>query len=469
MHDADFEQTFMAYFVPQIRDLPIFGTRMARIWLWTLNPSPAYIGQGIIMGPATTFPMLLGAIIGWGILSPIAKRKEWAPGSISDWNAGSRGWIAWIALVIMLTDALMNLCWFVVRSILRFAPGLKYRMIQMTSDGLPPNILLPFRMSRQTYAPISRRASSASVASLPLPVHWPSENMLEDAPPEHLVSNTAVFVMFALSLVACVVSVQVSFSSIIAPQLSVLAVLIAVLLSIMGVRAVGETDINPASGISKFTQLIFALATSQDNPHRVLINLLAGQVADSGAGQAGDMMQDLKTGHLLKASPKAQFFGAIIGSIFGALISPFIYRMYTSVYELPGTLFPIPQAYVWIFAARLVTGRGLPKMVGTFAICASILFTISTVLRIYIGNHQSANIRKWQPFVPNGIAVAIGMYNPPSFTLARAIGGLFSIWWIQYRKLDGTTITILASGLVLGEGVISIVSLMLAGLGVPHL
>ena len=413
--------------------------------------------------------MLLGAAIGWGILSPLAKREGWAPGSISDWDGGSRGWIAWIALVIMLTDTLINLCWFLVKSLLRFVPGLKSLIIQLSSCRLSSKILSPSRMGRHTYAPISRRTFAASVPSSPPLVHWPSDNTLEDAPPEQLVSNTAVSIMFALSLVACVLSMQISFSSIIAPQLSILAVFIAVLLSIMGVRALGETDINPASGISKFTQLLFALFTSRDNPHRVLINLLAGQVADSGAGQAGDMMQDLKTGHLLKASPKAQFFGAVIGSVFGALISPFIYRMYTSVYELPGTLFPIPQAYVWIFAARLVTGRGLPKMVGTFAICASILFTISAMLRIYLANHQCASVRKWQPFVPSGIAVAIGMYNPPSFTLARAIGGLFNMWWIQYRKMDESTLTVLASGFVLGEGVISILSLLLAGLGVPHL
>ena len=444
------------------------GTYMARTWLWTLNPSPAYVGQGIIMGPATTFHMLLGAIIGWGILSPLAKSKEWAPNLASDWDGGSRGWIAWIALVIMLVDALTNLCWFLVRSILRFAPGVEFRVRELFSHGLSLKILVPSWMSRQTYAPITQRASSASACSRPLPEHWPSDNMIEDAPPEHLVSNQAVFVMFALSLIACVVSIQISFSSIIAPQLSVLAVFVAVLLSIMGVRAVGETDINPASGISKLTQLLFALATSQNNPHRVLINLLAGQVADSGAGQAGDMMQDLKTGHLLKASPKAQFFGAIIGSIFGGVISPFIYRMYTTVYELPSNLFPIPQAYVWIFAARLVTGGGLPEMVGTFATCAAILFTASTASRIYLGNHQSGSVRKWQSFVPGGIAVAIGMYNPPSFTLARAIGGLFSILCTRYRILDDATITILASGLVLGEGVVSIVNLMLAGLGVPH-
>ena len=421
------------------------------------------------MGPATAFPMLFGAVIGWGILSPLAKRKGWAPGPINDWAEGGRGWIAWIALVIMLTDALINLFWFIVKSILRFVPGLMSRLTTLCSQWLPPSLWVPNRVGDQNYVPILHRTSSASVLpSSPQPFES-SDNMREDAPSEHLVSNRAAAIMFALSLLVCLVSMQISFGSIIAPQHSVLAVFIAVLLSIMGVRAVGETDINPASGISKFTQLIFAFSTSRDLPHRVLVNLIAGQVADSGAGQAGDMMQDLKTGHLLKASPKAQYFGAIIGSIFGAFISPIIYKMYTAVYQMPSTLFPMPQAYVWVFAARLVTGRGLPPKVGIFAICASIMFTISTILRIYLGIHPSPDVRKWQPFVPSGIAVAIGMYNPPSFTLARAIGGLFSLWWTHYRRLDETKITVLASGLVLGEGIISIVNLMLAFVDVPHL
>ena len=50
------------------------------------------------MGPATTLHMLLGAIIGWGILSPLAKSKGWAPGPVEDWSSGSKGWIVWISL-----------------------------------------------------------------------------------------------------------------------------------------------------------------------------------------------------------------------------------------------------------------------------------------------------------------------------------------------------------------------------------
>lgn len=57
----------------------------------------------------------------------------------------------------------------------------------------------------------------------------------------------------------------------------------------------------------------------------------------------------------------------------------------------------------------------------------------------------------------------------PSFSLARAIGGFISWYWLSYRKRDEAPIVVLASGLILGEGVVSIVNLLLASGGVPHL
>lgn len=62
-----------------------------------------------------------------------------------------------------------------------------------------------------------------------------------------------------------------------------------------------------------------------------------------------------------------------------------------------------------------------------------------------------------------------GMYNVPSFTLARAIGGLVNWYWRIYRGREDTPVIVLASGLILGEGVVSIVNLLLASLQVPHL
>jgi uncharacterized oligopeptide transporter (OPT) family protein len=113
----------------------------------------------------------------------------------------------------------------------------------------------------------------------------------------------------------------------------------AMVLSVMGVRALGETDLNPVSGISKLTQLFFAFVTPRGSKNAVIINLIAGALSESGALQAGDLMQDLKTGHLVGAAPNAQFYGQIIGSAVGAVISAVIYKLYTRVYEIPGELF----------------------------------------------------------------------------------------------------------------------------------
>lgn len=73
-----------------------------------------------------------------------------------------------------------------------------------------------------------------------------------------------------------------------------------------------------------------------------------------------------------------------------------------SVYEIPGELFQVPTAYVWIFTARLVTGHGLPYMAKEWAIGAGALFAIATIVRtVSVG-------KAWRPWVPGGIAVAVG-------------------------------------------------------------
>lgn len=231
----------------------------------------------------------------------------------------------------------------------------------------------------------------------------------------------------------------------------------------MGVRALGETDLNPVSGISKITQLFFALIIPSSNPNAITINLLAGAISESGALQAGDMMQDLKTGHLLGAAPRAQFWGQMIGSLVGAFVSAGVYKLYTSVYDVPGEMFQVPTAYVWIFTARLVTGQGLPEMAFQWALGAGLIFVVLTAARV------RGQGKWWQQYIPGGIAVAVGMYNVPSFTLARTIGGLLNWYWCGWRRREETPVIVLASGLILGEGVVSIVNLGLASLRVPHL
>ncbi|KAE8554325.1 hypothetical protein EYB25_002864 [Talaromyces marneffei] len=525
--------TLFSYFVPQVRDLPIFGLSLAQNWLWTLNPSPAYVGQGIIMGPSTSMHMLIGAVLGWAILSPIAKHNGWAPGPVDDWANGSKGWIIWVSLAIMLADSIINLGWLILRTSYGSLPWLKTKLHALKRKGLKGAISERRHRSHVQYSALHAPANAEE-----LNIEEEEAELEEepDAPPSELISNRTIAIFLPLTLVLNVICMHIAFGDIITPFLSTFATLLAVLLSIMGVRALGETDLNPVSGISKLTQLIFSLVTPSSMHTRrsaVVTNLLAGAVSEAGALQAGDMMQDLKTGHILGASPKAQFYGQVIGSIFGAVVSTAVYKMYVNVYPVPGDQFQIPAAFVWIFTARLVTGQGLPPMAWQVAMLFGAVFVGTTVLRIVatVRRGQSSSPPSWISFVPGGIAVAVGMFNVPSFTLARAIGGVIAWWWArrnpvtpiplppssdhghivnpttsetddrdeqqtsspssplisaraevppttksQPSPLDpsqedttSSTVVVLASGLILGEGVLSIANLILASFKVPHL
>lgn len=473
--------TLVSYFVPQLHSIPFLGTYLGGTWLWTLNPSPAYVGQGIIMGPATTTHMLLGALLGWAVLSPIAKHQGWAKGDVGDWNTGSKGWIVWISLAIMLADAIVSLGWLILRPVVwytrNYGPdvvrsvrqkGLRQYLHEVANPIMrgysPVNLSDPLTMTNSHDNGSLQKSKSRGTMD--------DEDDNYDAPPEHLIGVKTTLIGLVLSLAFCIFAVQYSFKGIISIGLTLLALLLALLLSIMGVRALGETDLNPVSGISKLTQLIFALVTPSGSKNAVVINLLAGAISESGALQAGDLLQDLKTGHLLGASPKAQFYGQLIGSAVGAVVSASVYKLYTHVYKIPSGMFQVPTAFVWIFTARLVTGQGLPPRTAEFAAGAAAIWSVLTAIRIYgnsVRNKDGSKGAPWVAYVPGGIAVAVGMYNTPSFTLARTAGGLLSWWWTRWKGREETPMIVLASGLILGEGLVSIVNLGLASAQTPHL
>jgi uncharacterized oligopeptide transporter (OPT) family protein len=139
------------------------------------------------------------------------------------------------------------------------------------------------------------------------------------------------------------------------------------------------------------------------------------------------------------------------------------------------------------------------------------IWVFITALRIVAASpafSRNGNPPPWRSWIPGGIAVAVGIFNVPSFTLARAIGGIIAWWWSRKHseaanqsvaggtangsgpstvsetrcnvrpasdqaseKADdaSSTVVVLASGLILGEGIMSIVNLLLASGHVPHL
>jgi len=376
------------------------------------------------MGFPTTVSMSLGMIVGWGILSPLSKYTGWAPGPVGDMATGARGWILWVSLAIMCADSMVSL-------------------VPVVVEYVSTHFLAKKNQGGEDRVDVS-------------------EDTHEDSETEdRLVPWSWVKWGLGGSLVMGTLLVWAVFGNEgIKPWATFLGFIMGGLLSVLGVRALGETDLNPVSGLGKISQLLFAVL----QPGNVVANIIAGGVAEAGAMQAGDLMQDLKTGHLIHASPRAQFYGQLVGSTLSIFVTSTAYYLYTRAYTIPGPSFPAPTAYVWLSLARLLRDGSLPEKSGVFMFVFALLFALNAAFKMLAAKHH----RSYARWIPSGIAFAIGFLNTPSFSIARFIGGL--IEYLYYRKRgreDGDIkLIIIASGFVLGEGVISVVTLVLRTCGV---
>jgi uncharacterized oligopeptide transporter (OPT) family protein len=413
------------YFVPIFHALPIFGLQVANKWFWTLDISPGFFGQGMITGPTIPLHMLIGAIVGWGILSPYAKHRGWAPGKVDDWETGSRGWIIWVSLAALLADASVKLAWFLIRPFWRqyLASGyLQKRPIAVSKkiDRNPETqphggeyIAVPFGMQDESETPQHHVTRGSGWSSSIQPESYNEAYQSPQSP----LSSRVLAPGFLGSVIVCTLVIHFIFGNIIPWYYTILAIVISLPMAIVGIRSLAETDYNPESALGMFSekrletslilvsivsQLAFASLISHSNPNGIIINLLSAAVAQAGANQAGELSYDFKVGSLVGARSEAQIYGQIIGSLFGALISSGIYKLYASQYPIPGTLFRIPSSFLVLSTARLVMGRGLPDGVAPFAIGAAILSMLVTIIKMRYATQW------WQKLIPSGVSFAIG-------------------------------------------------------------
>ncbi|GMF05135.1 unnamed protein product [Ambrosiozyma monospora] len=175
-----------------------------------------------------------------------------------------------------------------------------------------------------------------------------------DLQSKHQISGYVTWIGLILSCLLCVLATRKVFGPIVPTYATSISVILSLLLSVLGVKALGETDLNPVSGIGKLSQLLFAVIIPRNQPGAILINLISGAISEAATQQAGDLMQDLKTGFLLGASPKAQFIAQIYGSIFSIFLSAIMYKFYNALYQIPGPIFKVPTAVIWIDCARTI-------------------------------------------------------------------------------------------------------------------
>ncbi|KAG1718510.1 OPT oligopeptide transporter protein-domain-containing protein [Suillus paluster] len=266
------------------------------------------------------------------------------------------------------------------------------------------------------------------------------------------------------------------------------AIIFSFLFSLISCESVGRTNLIPvgATGsmlVANASQLIFGgLASSQNYPVKrsQLLTLLSGMLTLGKFNQSfkhdkllehpGHMIQDLKTAHLLRASPRAVFVAQLCGAVVSIFVSAGLYVVFSTAYPCINDLdhttcpFSTPSVQAWRAVAVAVTSKTLPipPSSGYTAIALGFTAAISVVAKYTVVPPR------YHPFMPNFNAIGIGMMmNVSVYPLAMSLGSTLAFFWrTKFFNSYQTYCFAIAAGFIAGEGVGSTVNAVFTILGV---
>ncbi|KAG0039326.1 hypothetical protein BGZ82_008774 [Podila clonocystis] len=406
-----------------------------QIWGWAWSWDFSFFGAGLMTPASTVWSFLLGEFIAYGLVGPLmvqsgyleGPRKFTLPG-----NGSAQSWFLWPGIALMVFTAFGELgvngksLWHGVKSGVREGRNIIRRLTnrgQLVDDSN--------YVSKDTVPP-----------HLQVPTLWWTSGLL--------VSGVFTVVLMAVDFKVPVYS-------------TILAIILSFILAFVGLQASGETDINPTGSIGKVTQLVFSrfpgdLAVVQKT------NLMCANISASVCAQAVDMVGDLKTGHLLGASPRSQFLAQCVGSVFAIAAAVPLFVLYTEAYKciidesINKCEFGLVSVVTWQAVCKLLTTGGtIPKAsVITAGVCcilavANILFRIKFVPE------------KIRPYWINLNAVGLGLINPsPALAMAMLTGWAAGRIWIKISQQSHEKYMYsIAGGFISGVGVAGIIKALL--------
>ncbi|MGQ0694392.1 MAG: OPT family oligopeptide transporter [Nitrospiraceae bacterium] len=356
-----------------------------------LNLSPALLAVGCIIGLHTAVVVFLGGVVGWMILMPAYGLLNGLPPDLTGLAAATTIWssqIRYVGIGAMLTGGLWTLT----------------------------KLREPVWKSLQTLRDSYRAAGSSRSAAVM-------------ARTEQDASLLWIVVPFGLSLVpmAWIYTTVVS-SPLIGLLMTVVMALAAFLFSSVAAYMAGlvGSSSNPVSGVTIATimvaSLLLVLFMGSGHPAGPAAALVIGAVVCCAAAMGGDNLQDLKTGHLVGATPWKQQIMQVVGVLTGAVVLVPVLSLLQAKYGIgePTINHPhplsAPQATLMASLTRSVFGAGLPwPLVG-------LGMAIGTIV-ILVDRRQEARGRDFRLPV---LAVALGIYLPLKLSAAICVGGVIS-------------------------------------------
>jgi len=206
-------------------------------------------------------------------------------------------------------------------------------------------------------------------------------------------------------------------------------------------QATGMTDISPISGMSLIgVTIMFFLAGGGEGA--AVPAIILGVAVSIGIGQCADMMSDLKSGHLVGATPKRQQMAQFAVAWMGVPVAVGV------IYLLWGGGGGFGPENPDLSAPQ---GAALAEVIASLGQGAAPLdkYVAGTAVGLGLGIFPVAGL---------GVLVGLAMYLPFYITVTYGIGAFTSIA-LQKRfgaKWMGTTLVPVAAGFIIGEALTSL-------------
>ncbi len=222
-------------------------------------------------------------------------------------------------------------------------------------------------------------------------------------------------------------------------------------------QATGMTDWTPISGMALLAVVFLLYVLPAD---QLVTAVLVGATVSVAIAQCADMMQDLKTGHLVGSRPYKQQFLQLLVSWIGPVTALAVMLLIWHSGEIsatgekrpgfgPGTKIEAPQATALGMTIDSVIGGDVPKDKFLAGSIIGMLLSFSGISGL-------------------GVIIGIAMYLSIKYILPYGLGAMISIYlkrrkgvaWSEKNAIP------LAAGLIVGEALLTIIFAMLKMAGV---
>lgn len=411
------------------------------MFLGSPGVKPAYIGVGYIIGPTLGSLAFSGGILAWGLLTPIILyfigphyfNMGMEPTSSAEWmQVAKQVWssiVRPIAIGGMLVGSIYTL----------------YRMRKSLIAGVARSI-----------SDVKKAASGTGEKAI---------RTEKDLSFYTVVVGIIAVAIFTFGLTYFAFNAQLWVAITVAVVMTILAFFFAAVSGYL-VGIIGSSN-NPISGLTLtalvVTALVLVVLGIESSDSGVAAVLGVAAIVCVSAAVAGEMLQDLKSGHILGGTPWKMEVGNVIGVVASGAVMFFILMILNEGDIARGAIegyqggfgsqeLPAPQASLMAILSRGIVGGDMAWpliIVGIFMGIGFILMQVKSPM-----------------------LVSVGMYLPLTTTFAIFVGGLIKgiVTMVSNKRKHNEAQKVrvenigilLASGLIAGEALMGLVIAMFA-------